>query len=179
MNLVKTLAMPFLCSILFLISSYSEAQQKKVEFSPDQYRAINWTSDDGLSAGEHFVLKDSKGFTWVGALKGLLFRFDGVHFEKIMTNHKKPGTIIEAITSLIEDSLKNIWIGTYRGLFRYDLKADTFKNFVTPVDSVNADKSIVPFWCTRKDLYCLESSFRIVKYDIHYPSEKVSFFTDH
>ena len=168
-------AIPLLISILILISSYSEAQQKKVEFSPDQYRAINWTSDDGLSAGEHFVLKDSKGFTWVGALKGLLFRFDGVHFEKIMTNHKKPGTIIGGITSLIEDSLKNIWIGTFGGLFRYDLKADTFKNFVTPVDSVNADKSTVPFWCTRNDLYCLESSFRIVKYNIHTLQKKYLF----
>jgi signal transduction histidine kinase len=168
MNLVKTFAIPFLVSILFLICSNSEAQQKKVEFSPDQYRAINLTSDDGLSAGIHYVIKDSKGFTWVGAAFGTLFRFDGVHFEKILHNPKKPGTILESgITSLIEDSLRNIWVGTTRGLSRYDLEADTFTNFVTVIDSVNADKSVIPFWCTRNDLYALESGLRIVKYNIH------------
>jgi ligand-binding sensor domain-containing protein len=31
---------------------------------------------------------------------------------------------------LTEDSLHNIWIGTPAGLSRYDIKADTFTNFL-------------------------------------------------
>jgi signal transduction histidine kinase/streptogramin lyase len=172
----KSFRKPFLVSMFFLISSYSEAQPKKVEFNPDQYRAINWTSDDGLTSGIHYVLKDSRGFMWIGAAYSPLFRFDGVHFEKILPSSKKTGTILDGgITSLVEDSLKNIWVGTTRGLSRYDIKADTFKNFATPVDSVSADKSTIPFWCTRNDLYCAESVSRIVKYDIHSLQKKFLF----
>jgi signal transduction histidine kinase/streptogramin lyase len=176
MKRVKIFIISFLISIGCLTGSDSKAQQGRAEFKPDQYRAINWTADDGLSVGIHFVLKDSKGFTWVGSFYGPLFRFDGAHFEKYLPDPNKQGTILaDEINSLLEDSLHNIWVGTSRGLSRYDIKADTFTNFVTVIDSVNADRSTIPFWCARNDLYAIESGSRIVKYNIHTLQKKYLF----
>src|ERR1700685_3754941 len=95
MKLVRSRTILFLITILCLISMDSKSQQKQVEFRPDQYRAVNWTSDDGLTLGIHYVLKDSRRFTWVGAAYSPLFRFDGVQFKKIVHDPKKPGTILE------------------------------------------------------------------------------------
>jgi signal transduction histidine kinase/ligand-binding sensor domain-containing protein len=150
------------------------AQQR--EFKPDQFRAINWTTDDGLSLGEHIVLKDSKGFTWVGAFMGPLLRFDGARFEKYVADPDKPGSILsEGINSLVEDSLKNIWIGTMRGLSRYDIQADTFTNFITAVDSENTGRGSVAILSTPNDLIVLESNFRIVEYNLRTLEKKKLF----
>ncbi len=147
--------------------SVSTAQQH-VEFKSGQFRAVNWTTDDGLSMGIHYVIKDSRGFTWIGALMGSLYRFDGVRFEKYDPDPDLPGSIlVGGINSLIEDSLHNIWVGTRLGLSRYDINADTFTNFKTKVDSSNADKSTVALWCTATDLLAIESGSRIVRYNTH------------
>ncbi len=147
--------------------SASQAQQH-VEFKPNQYRAVNWTTDDGLSPGIHYIIKDSRGFTWIGALRGPLYRFDGIRLEKYDPDPDLPGSILSnGINSLIEDSLHNIWVGTSLGLSRYDIMADTFKNFKTKIDSSNAEKSTIALWCTATDLLAVESYRRIVRYNTY------------
>ena len=136
--------------------------------NPVSIRAINWTTDDGLSAGEHYIIKDSKGFTWIGALRGPLYRFDGARFERYDPDPDLPGSIQAiGINSLIEDSLHNIWVGTGLGLSRYDIMADTFTNFKTKIDSSNAEKSTVALWSTATDLLAVESGRQIVRYNTH------------
>ena len=50
------------------------------------------------------------------------------------------------ISGLVEDSLNNIWIGTDKGLSRYDMKADTFTNFTPAIVSDNSnDTPLFPF----------------------------------
>ena len=145
------------------------AQRHVDQVKPDQYRSIHWSTVDGLGAnGVNITLKDVKGFLWVGSMYGELSRFDGAIFKKFIPDRQKPGAIhFDKIVSLVEDSLHNIWIGTENGLSRYDIKADTFSNFDTPIDSVNSNKSVVPFWATSTHLYCMESKLRIVTYDIY------------
>ena len=59
----------FLVTILSnLAGNYSFSQPHKKEIKPDQYRAINWTINDGLSGDNvHTMIKDAKGFLWVGS----------------------------------------------------------------------------------------------------------------
>jgi len=126
--------------ILFFLSSVCFVQST---FAQEQYRAVRWGMNEGLSIdANNVMLKDVNGFLWIGSVHGL-DRFDGSNFKNYSPDKNKPGTIIgTSITGLIEDSLHNIWIGTEKGLSRYDIKADTFRNFVLPANAVNRD--IVP-----------------------------------
>ena len=135
----------------------------------DKYRAMHWTVKDGLSEDvANKMIKDTKGFLWVGSGNGELCRFDGFVFKKYVPDLQTPGAIhFDKIFSFVEDSLKNIWIGTSSGLARCDMKADTFSNFVAPFDSVKSDRSIVPFWSTSKEVFCVEARSRIVTYNIY------------
>jgi len=106
--------------------------------------------------------KDVNGFLWIGTKIGLN-RFDGSIFKTYYHDPKNKHTIAgNSILGLTEDSLHNIWIGTDRGLSRYDIKADTFSNFIP---SKNAVDFAIPFWATKNDLYALESNSRIVVYN--------------
>ena len=150
--------------ILFVISVFALGIKAQ-----DKYRAIHWTVKDGLSEDiANKMIRDTKGFMWVGSGNGELCRFDGFVFKKYAPDLQTPGDIhFDKILSFVEDSLKNIWIGALGGLARYDMKADTFTNFVAPVDSVNANRSIVPFWSTNKEVFCVEARLNIVTYNIH------------
>src|SRR5438045_7483354 len=76
----------------------------------DNYRAVHWGTEEGLSVEERNVmLKDVNGFLWVGSLHGLN-RFDGNGFKQYFPDKNKPGTIDgSSSNSLVEDSLRNIW----------------------------------------------------------------------
>jgi ligand-binding sensor domain-containing protein len=77
------------------------------------------------------MLKDVNGFLWIGTAGGLS-RFDGSRFKNYYHDPQKPGTIDAGKTDhgLVEDSLHNIWIGADNGLYRYDIKANTFAHFL-------------------------------------------------
>ena len=165
----------------------SVAQQIKTVNAPVSYRAINWTVEDGLSAYDrHAMIKDSKGFLWIGSSNtgGELCRFDGATFKKYIPDPQKSGAInSDYIQSFEEDSLHNIWIGTGKGISRYDSKADTFTNFLPLIDTgssstdniwnpllqivVNAGQNIVPFWATKDEVFCMEPEGLITTFNIH------------
>jgi signal transduction histidine kinase/streptogramin lyase len=144
------------------------AQQSSQKFSPRKYQIINWTVEDGIRPDLNHVLKDAKGFLWTGGVRAnALLRFDGATFTKFFNDPAHPQTTIPGgISSLKEDSLHNIWAGTEGGLVRYDLNADTFTVFHAVIDSASTDRSFLPFWCSGRDLYCLEGGARIIKFDI-------------
>ena len=160
---------PFLFSIACLAAIVSIAQLSQKGIKPDQYRAIHWSMKDGLTDNlMNIMIKDAQGFLWVGSLTGELCRFDGASFKKYIPDLYKRGAINSGnISALIEDSLNNIWIGTAKGMSRYDMKADTFTNFYPVTDSVNSNRSTIPFWSRTNDVYCLEAGVNIVAYDVH------------
>ena len=143
------------------------AQQNK----PDQYRAIHLTVKDGLSGyGMYTMYKDSKGFLWIGSTSnvGELHRFDGVVFKKYVPDAGESGEINSGyIQSFEEDSLHNIWIGTGKGISRYDIKADTFTNFLPLIDTGSSSPTIVPFWATKDEVFCMEPGALITIFNIH------------
>ncbi|HYK44965.1 MAG TPA: histidine kinase [Parafilimonas sp.] len=159
-------------SLLFLvclIAGCSFAQERQNEIKPDQFRAVQWTIDDGLPSNlANAMFKDAKGFLWIGSIHGELCRFDGSVFKKYFPDQQKRGLInSDIIFSFKEDSLHNIWIGTAKGLSRYDLRADTFTNFSPFIDSAFPDLTIAPFWATKDEVYCMEPGSLITAINVH------------
>ena len=66
---VKNLIPSFLSTLqLVCITSFA---QPKINFKPDQYRAINWTVDDSLPSNQsNTMYKDANGFLWIGSGAG-------------------------------------------------------------------------------------------------------------
>ncbi len=170
----------FLIVFGVLITYLSFSQRPVTNNIPDKYRAVLWTSDDGLSLGiKNTILKDVKGFLWIISPAGLN-RFDGSTFKIYYSDKTTPGSIDGFYSfSLVEDSLHNIWIGTNKGLSRYDIKSDTFKNFSSPGLSVTSVAAIIPFWATRNEVYCIESGNKVISYNIQSFEKKVVAHLDH
>ncbi|HZI53765.1 MAG TPA: hypothetical protein VFD56_08685, partial [Chitinophagaceae bacterium] len=64
----KKIIIPVLVLIACLAVKHCFSQQTKKENKPDQYRAVHWTKEDGLSAdGMNAMIKDVKGFLWIGS----------------------------------------------------------------------------------------------------------------
>jgi signal transduction histidine kinase/ligand-binding sensor domain-containing protein len=136
--------------------------------SPENFRLVNWNSDQGLYYGKvNCFLKDKNGFLWVGS-DGGLNRFDGSLFKNYLNpsggNHT---TIGNYIISLNEDSLHNIWAGTDMGISRYDIRADSFTHFLVDNPHTAFDQTIISFWATADWVYCVESDTLITAYNTH------------
>ncbi len=156
----------FIMPVFFCLNS--AAQNTKKENPENNYRAVHWGIDEGLSHGVVYaMIKDLNGFLWFGTEVGLN-RFDGSYFKNYFKDKSNRHAINgNEIFGLIEDSLHNIWIGTEMGLSRYDIRADTIKNFLRGQGYASSDAPIVPFWATRDELYCLEMDTLITVYNIH------------
>ena len=158
--------------LLLNFSSYSQSQLPQT--TENNYRAVFWTEKDGLSLSrKNVMLKDINGFLWIISPLGLN-RFDGSTFKLYFPDKTSSGKIGGSYTfSLVEDSVHNIWIGTNKGLSRYDIKADTFKNFSPDTVSISTVATVMPFWATRDLIYCLEAGYKIVTYDVRSFRKKV------
>ena len=160
---------PFLLSFACLSFIDSISQSRKDEIKLQEYRAVHLTIDDGLGSDNlNVMIKDVKGFVWFGAVYGGFCRFDGAVFKRYIPDPVKRGAISsDKIFAFSEDSLHNIWIGTDKGISRYDIKADTFTNFISGIDPTAAKKVNLPFWSTSTKLFCIENELHIVEYDIY------------
>lgn len=91
------------------------------------------TMADGLSQGTgNCLLKDHKGFMWIGTALGLN-RFDG-YAIKIFKSVKSDSSTLSYghITCLFEDKDSTLWIGTLNGINRLNRKTETFTRIKTP-----------------------------------------------
>ena len=86
-----------------------------------------FTTRMGLSHNEvRCMLRDSRGFLWVGTANGLN-RFDGHAFQVFLPEPNRPNSIGgEAIAALAEGADGRIWIAHNHGLDLYDPARDTF-----------------------------------------------------
>jgi signal transduction histidine kinase/ligand-binding sensor domain-containing protein len=114
----------FLTLVLTLSSCYCSAQFQR--FSDDIFFK-KFSTQHGLShASVNAVLRDSKGFIWLGTDEGLN-RFDGKIF-RVFRNQPNDSTSLvgNAIHSLWEDPSDRIWVGTMEGLNRFDRHLERF-----------------------------------------------------
>lgn len=99
----------------------------------------NFTTRDGLSHNEvRSLLRDSRGFLWVGAANGLN-RFDGYDFQVFLPDPASSNSLGgEVIAALAEGPGGRIWIAHNRGIDIYDPPAGTFTHVpVRPEDVAN------------------------------------------
>ena len=150
------------------------AQQPNVALNADGYRAVKWSTTEGLEFNEsNTMIKDATGFMWIGS-NGVLCRFDGSEFRKYRPGREKGSFLnCDRIYSFNEDSLHNIWIGTDKGISRYDVRADSFTNNTAAVNPSNYDRSVRTFWSSSNKVYGLEYGRKIVAYDIHTMEKKI------
>jgi signal transduction histidine kinase len=149
------------------LSAYSQVSPKLVK--PLQYRLVQLNSEQGLpSEIVNVMIKDSKGFLWIGDMNGELTRYDGKNFKHYnYENRKHESFTLNEIITFREDSLGNIWIGSKFGLSRYNMMTDSFTNFVTAIDSASTIQKVIPIWATADEMYCIESDSWITAYNIH------------
>ena len=155
--------------ITCFVSVDSFAQQRSNLSKHDQYRPFQLTMENGLSFNStNVMIKDLKGFLWVGSKLGGFCRFDGASFKKYIPEQNKPGIInSDKIISFTEDSLNNIWIGTDKGMSKYDIKADTFTNFSPLIDSLFSNSFIYPLCATKDKIFCMEPGSLITSININ------------
>jgi signal transduction histidine kinase/ligand-binding sensor domain-containing protein/DNA-binding response OmpR family regulator len=91
----------------------------------------HFTTNHGLTNDRvNCVLKDSKGFIWIGTDFGLC-RFDGYEFKTFRNSKSDTCSISNnSITALCEDNSNNLWIGTINGLNRYNIKTAKFTRYL-------------------------------------------------
>lgn len=103
-SLFLPLLFVFLCSEIGLLSQ--------------RYSFRGYGVEQGLPQSEVFCITDDHlGYLWVGTNGGGLCRFDGRSFKVL---NKKDGLPDNVVFSLCQDSHKNMWAATPKGIVRYD-----------------------------------------------------------
>lgn len=77
-----------------------------------------YSVNNGLPQSQVYaLLKDSRGYLWLGTQGGGLAQYDGVRFRNYSS---KDGLQSNYINTIVEDAQGNIWIGSNGGLNRFD-----------------------------------------------------------
>ncbi len=95
--------------------------------SGQSYNFRRYQVENGLSYNSVMCsLQDKKGFLWFGTKDGLN-RYDGYVFKIFRNDPDNAGSIgSNFIHSLFEDPDENMWVGTLRGLYKYNPLKETF-----------------------------------------------------
>ena len=113
---------------LFFLFCFHLATLSFAQDNPFYFR--NYQVTDGLSGNAvGKMVQDKKGFMWFASRNGLN-RFDGHTFRVYQS---KPGDSLSigsnSIFALYEDASEKLWVGTHRGVYRYDPVRDLFEAF--------------------------------------------------
>lgn len=121
-------------------------KQNSPHVQPDKIKFRHLAKEHGLSDSfDWCVLKDKKGFMWIGTSDGL-DRFDG---RKIRSFRYSPDNVkslgANIIRSLYEDGSGTLWVGTEGGgLNRYNSAAENFTRFINnPKSAVSISDNVV------------------------------------
>ena len=99
-----------------------------------QYKFRHLTTDNGLPTNKSWVvIKDSKGFIWVGT-RGGLCRYDGYdvkvfQYESGDTTSLSDNSIIGSSKLIVEDNDGYLWVGTQKGLNKFDPVKENFTSY--------------------------------------------------
>ena len=84
------------------------------------------------SSNTDFVTQDYYGFIWVGTQYGLN-KFDGYRFTHYFTDKNDTTSMPHNdVSRILSDSRHRLWVGTARGLCRYDYLHDRFIRYELP-----------------------------------------------
>ena len=104
--------------------SVFDIQQK--EFKNFSFKEKDSTT---ISSNNLFsILKDSKGYLWIGTSGAGINRMD-LETQKIERFQNFDNIKYKTITSIIEDNDSNVWFGSKNGIIKYDYLNNTFITF--------------------------------------------------
>lgn len=72
------------------------------------------------------VSEDFHGNVWLGTAGDGLYKFDGTNYVKFLPSGEGDGLFSAHINSIVCDSSGNLWVGTQKGVNRYDSKTHGF-----------------------------------------------------
>lgn len=110
--------------ILILTTSLYIASSDSLFCKPyyNRHRIIN--PETGLSSYKVLCIsKDTLGTLWVGTSKGL----DRIYEGRVTHYNKIPEARNKEIRFITTDSIGNVWLGVFGGLYLYDYRTDMFK----------------------------------------------------
>ncbi len=70
---------------------------------------------------------DSTGFIWIGTEDSGLYHFDGTNYLHYYASEPEGGLSSSVITRVFSDSRGTVWVGTDRGVDRFDPQSSTFR----------------------------------------------------
>ncbi|MDQ8005331.1 MAG: two-component regulator propeller domain-containing protein [Pedobacter sp.] len=107
--------------LLFVFAKSVDAQQAPLKFNHLSFK-------EGLAQSPiSTIVKDSKGFIWLGSWKGLT-RYDGYTFRTFKHQNQQPKSISNnRVNAIVEDKKGKLWIGTSNGLNIYNPATEVFK----------------------------------------------------
>jgi signal transduction histidine kinase/ligand-binding sensor domain-containing protein/DNA-binding response OmpR family regulator len=103
-------------------------------------RFVHYDHSHGLSHNSiRHIVQDNTGYIWVGTFGGLN-RFDGYQFKPFLSSDFGDNRLHNNdITALIYDEIKEqFWIGTRKGLTKYQVKDQRFITYLAQVGKPNS-----------------------------------------
>ena len=108
-------------TLVVLLFAYAANGQQAIKFNHLSFK-------EGLAQSPiSTIVKDSKGFIWLGSWKGLT-RYDGYTFRTFNHHTNQPKSISNnRVNAIVEDRNGKMWIGTSNGLNLYNPSTEVFK----------------------------------------------------
>jgi signal transduction histidine kinase/ligand-binding sensor domain-containing protein len=91
----------------------------------------NFDDGQGMVAAQD-VFEDSAHRLWVGTYLGGLFQIDPGTGQVLAQHDESDGLIHNSVGTIQEDNSGHLWLGTGRGLVRFDPESETFRTFPKP-----------------------------------------------
>lgn len=115
----------------------------KFDRKTDSFIRYKNIPDDPLSISGDAVLSvcvDRTGILWVGTWGTGVNKWDikKWKFQKYDENYLKSTLNNLMITSIYEDDFKNLWLGTFKGLYLYNSNSKEFKHFIHKSNDKNS-----------------------------------------
>ena len=93
---------------------------------------VFYTADKLSSSMIDYITQDHYGYIWVATLYGLN-RFDGYRFTHYFTDRNDSTSVQDNdITRLLVDSQHRLWIGSSKGISRFDYERNCFVRYAFP-----------------------------------------------
>lgn len=119
---------------LLCFNLYAQKESQAIYFEHLNVENGLWKDDEIM-----YLNKDSRGFVWIGSMNGV-YRFDGFNNPRYykLDQDTIVGNLVQS--NFFEDKESNIWFSTWKGIYRYIRKSDTFESYLY-LDSLNKPKT--------------------------------------